>query len=45
MAQGKNEEEAEAAVTEDLAAITLFIVKIYGLHFNIKQQQGAVSHH
>lgn len=39
MAQGRGEEEAEAAVAKDLAAITFFILTNYGLHFSVKQQE------
>lgn len=42
MAQGRSEEEAEAAGAEDLAAITFFILTNYSLHFSIKQQQEKV---
>lgn len=37
MPQGRSEEEAEAAVAEDLAAFTSFILTTYGLHFSIKE--------
>lgn len=42
MAQGRSEEEAEAAVTKDLAAVTFFILTNCGVHFSIKQQQEKV---
>jgi len=42
MAQRRSEEGTEAAIAEDLAAITFFILTNYSLHFSTKQQREKV---